>query len=1136
MPIKICFGGFIEVIIMHQKLSVFIIMLMITAIFPVAQTIEIESNDSKDWTIVETFSIPESASGLAFDGTYLYCGIYGSNGNNIYQIDPSDGSYSLLCEGPQEDAYGLTYDGSYLWTTDHPGSSSDPAIALQFSMNGSEMSQFDLPDHYMSGITYDDGDFWVSTYYDPDGWIYNVDDTGSILHDFAAPDTQPWDLCVENNYLWMVDIWGDAIYKIDLSDGSLLESYDSEGTEPSGIVWDGSYLWYCDNGQDGVDYLYKVDLAGSGTPEINVPITNHDYGIVTIGNQVTWDVTIESVGSSDLIIDDIAFTGTGSEYLSCSETFPVTIPNGDSDQLQIVYEPLSPGSIDAIATIHCNDPVDPEVDLTLTGDAVSPGPDIYLPEDTHDFGSIRLNAYIPWEMEIKNMGDSTLTVTDISSSNTHFIIDPDVSFPFDLDTFESKIVNVWFEPTEETTYTTPVSIISNDPGESPYDVFVEGAGIAVSYPIGDAIWDYQITEGYDNSPKAILSLPDINYDGINEVIVCSEDDYIRCFNGNDYYGSVLWEKEIYSGSLFHQQEIQLTEDIDGDGFNDFIVGTPWGDRSILTISGKTGETIWKHDTHEYGGGGWVYMVDCSKDYNDDGMEDVLAATGDDADDTGPKRVYCLDAYDGDSIWECYIGGPVFSVIGVDDFTGDGKPDTVAGASNNAETEGKVYGINGASGEIEWTFTATGSSVWALAQIDDCTTDGIQDVIIGDYYAYGDVYGLDATSGDEIFNSNINAELILRFEQIGDVNDDGHPDILPSHSGDTAKIIDGYTGDIIWSTSLADKSWCVANAQDITGDEINDVFIGTTYTNNYCYFINGANGTIINSESMKGPVDALAATQDIIGDGSMELVAGIRDGTVLTISGGEVELPPQPPTADFTIEPTNPIANQIVYFNSTSSDSDGYIVNWTWDMGDGIMLYGDQVTHSYAVNGSYEVILTVTDNNATTDLESKTIGVGEFEYLDVEQTMQDRGFPIRHATDGDWAGAQNFTPTLSHVSKVELYLRSFGTPGFDLTVELRLDGPEGTLLDTATFTPGEIPSSWTWLEVDFEDQDVDIGSDVFIVVPPAPSGVTTSFGYEWGYAFGDQYDDGSFWFTRDGGGLWRDLPDSYEFTFKTFGFD
>jgi len=86
-----------------------------------------------------------------------------------------------LFTGPQEDAFGLSYDGSYLWTTDHPGSSSIPAVAMQLDMSGNLISQFNLPVHYMSGIAYDSGDFWVAAYHDPDGQIYKVDNLGNIL-------------------------------------------------------------------------------------------------------------------------------------------------------------------------------------------------------------------------------------------------------------------------------------------------------------------------------------------------------------------------------------------------------------------------------------------------------------------------------------------------------------------------------------------------------------------------------------------------------------------------------------------------------------------------------------------------------------------------------------------------------------------------------------------------------------------------------------------------------------------------------------------------------------------------------------------------------------------------------------------
>jgi PKD repeat protein len=243
-----------------------------------------------------------------------------------------------------------------------------------------------------------------------------------------------------------------------------------------------------------------------------------------------------------------------------------------------------------------------------------------------------------------------------------------------------------------------------------------------------------------------------------------------------------------------------------------------------------------------------------------------------------------------------------------------------------------------------------------------------------------------------------------------------------------------------------------------------------------------------------------------------------------------------PTASYTFSPTDPIINENISFNDTSSDIDGTLMNWTWDFGDGNTSYEQQPTHAFTSPGNYTVCLTVTDNDDDTDTHCSNIIVSSDEaILDVNQSVFNRGFPIRHAVDGDWAGAQNFTPTLNTISKIDLYLRSFGTPSFNLTIELRENSTEGTILDTQIFSSGEVPSSWSWFTVDFSDVTVDSDTDYFIVVPPAPSGVTNSFGYEWGYAFDNQYDDGSFWFTRDGGNLWRDLPTMYEFTFKTYGF-
>jgi hypothetical protein len=240
-----------------------------------------------------------------------------------------------------------------------------------------------------------------------------------------------------------------------------------------------------------------------------------------------------------------------------------------------------------------------------------------------------------------------------------------------------------------------------------------------------------------------------------------------------------------------------------------------------------------------------------------------------------------------------------------------------------------------------------------------------------------------------------------------------------------------------------------------------------------------------------------------------------------------------------------------------SDSTSFTI---WNSGLGTLSYTLSEFCDWIVLSSYSGDCTVENDTIMVDIDttgmepgsyhcdvtiSSNGGVGVFgvdlvvisnttPLLDVNQSVYDRGFPIRAAIDGDWAGAQSFTPGMSMIPCVDLYLRKFGTPEFDLVVELREDGPEGTLLDSVTFAVADIDSTWGWVSVDFVDSPVDPGLDYFIVCPPAPSGVTTSFGYEWGYAFGDQYAGGSFWFTRDGGALWRDLPSSYEFTFKTYG--
>lgn len=82
----------------------------------------------------------------------------------------------------------------------------------------------------------------------------------------------------------------------------------------------------------------------------------------------------------------------------------------------------------------------------------------------------------------------------------------------------------------------------------------------------------------------------------------------------------------------------------------------------------------------------------------------------------------------------------------------------------------------------------------------------------------------------------------------------------------------------------------------------------------------------------------------------------------------------PPVANFTFEPSDPSTQNVIYFNSTSYDSDGSIVNWTWDLGDTTFAYTENLTHQYSKNGTFSVVLLVRDNLGAEDTFSDDVVV------------------------------------------------------------------------------------------------------------------------------------------------------------------
>ena len=79
---------------------------------------------------------------------------------------------------------------------------------------------------------------------------------------------------------------------------------------------------------------------------------------------------------------------------------------------------------------------------------------------------------------------------------------------------------------------------------------------------------------------------------------------------------------------------------------------------------------------------------------------------------------------------------------------------------------------------------------------------------------------------------------------------------------------------------------------------------------------------------------------------------------------------QAPTASFAASTSGLTTS----FTDASSDSDGSVVSWSWDFGDGNTSSAQHPSHAYAAGGAYNVGLTVTDDDGAMDTASQSVVV------------------------------------------------------------------------------------------------------------------------------------------------------------------
>ncbi len=266
---------------------------------------------------------------------------------------------------------------------------------------------------------------------------------------------------------------------------------------------------------------------------------------------------------------------------------------------------------------------------------------------------------------------------------------------------------------------------------------------------------------------------DITADGVPEVVFCSgsSNDRIHCVNGAS--GSQVWV--YYGQDAFF--DVRSCQDINGDGVRDVVAAlgdnTPISAR-VIALSGASGGLLWQAPVQST-----IWNLIFLNDLNADGIPEIVPAQW-------GSNLYCINGRTGTVIWNVSAGAQQ-RVAALDDVNGDGIQDVALGMNVTASCCVR----SGANGSVIWT-TATSDWTWAIDRVADCTADGINDVVVGDFDGY--VYLLNGVDGQIVWRwLNPTGDKIMTIRGMPDLNGNGAPDVAAG-----SQLLYGGTGGYVYA--------------------------------------------------------------------------------------------------------------------------------------------------------------------------------------------------------------------------------------------------------------------------------------------------------------------------------------------------
>jgi hypothetical protein len=862
-------------------------------------------------TLVGTVNLPSGtywnqAWGMTYENSKLWitsgsstsgAGIFYAVDSTGSVVDTIDIDYPVMSY-----SQGIAFDGTYFWYLERRSSTFG---LFKVDMNGNVLDSIKIfSGKLLGGAAWDGSGIWVSYYFpNNEAALYKVDvNTKTIIDTIPTLGIQPHGIEIIGDTLFYVmdglDGDDERIYAVDLTTKDTLFSWyvpEQQGLRqnPRDVAWDGEYFWLLAEpiGASSGRQLFKYNLSGSGSPGITVLTPNINFGNVQIDSTSTSTIYIQNFGNANLILDSVIISNT---VFTLDETFPVIIAPGAIKSIPVSFTPTANVNyVDSIRFYH-NDPNHIYSKVNVTGRGVYTAPFIGLTPSSINFGNKRVNSTSYREITVTNLGSEELNIDSVTNNTQYFYFEH-LTTPLILDSVSSLTFRVWFNPDQITSYQDTIRFYSNASNGNVTALPLSGNGVSFDPALGNIVWQGHVPDNPSTTfnqylPRSMKKISDISGDGIEDIIIATENYWTIAYNGNSSgTDDILWKFSSYinssnAGSVDWVQGLQIASDLNGDGSPDVVIGTAGGNEYVYALDGKTGNVIWEYgDPINYNNGD-IMGLDVKRDWNNDGVPDVLAsASGNESTGQGRFSVYLFNGVNGNIIWQINQASQqkLKYMVTSTDFGG--------AVGSRVGTTNEVIGFN-QSGQIIWIFPTAGTP-WTVVEMPNVGGSPSSDVLVGT--TTGNVYVLSGDNGSVIWQTNIGSVFIEDARVVSDVNESGTRDILISGIAPNVYVLEGSNGQVIWSNNTGGNILGIAQLGDMNGDAVPE--LGTASLNNLIHVYDARTGNTVFSYSFGGGGTSTAAEHlepidDIDFNGNLEFVAGSRDGRIIAFSGGTEGIP------------------------------------------------------------------------------------------------------------------------------------------------------------------------------------------------------------------------------------------------------